>query len=245
MHEHQQPNHESPRQAGDEPWDPDEQAGEVHEAEVDSQGRVEHAHRLSVDGDDEQSLGNEQPPAAHPRIWVGSWLDYHHGVQHGQWIDADREEADVRADIQAMLARSPTSTQTGEAAEAWGILGHEHFGDLRIDEQESLGWVTKVARGISERGTAFAVWAGVVEDETLLDGFQTAYLGRYDSVEAYARQLADELAFQQLVERAVPERLRPYVRLDTAKLARDLQFGGELYVLPADEGGVWLFKAGD
>jgi antirestriction protein len=140
-----------------------------------------------------------------------------------------------------MLARSPTGAETGEVAEEWGIFDHEHFGGLRIDENETVAWVAKVARGISAHGPAFAAWAGVVEDEALLDGFQTAYLGQYDSVAAYAEQHWGGVGFQQLLERHVPEHLRPHVHLDTEGLARDLQFGGRVYVLPADDGGVWLF----
>jgi antirestriction protein len=140
-----------------------------------------------------------------------------------------------------MLARSPTGARTGEAAEAWGIFGFANFHGLRLDENESVTWIAKVARGISAHGPAFAAWAGVVEDEALLDGFERAYLGQYDSVQAYAEQVYGGLGFQQLLDRHVPERLRPYVHLDTEALARDLQFGGHVYVLPAEGGGIWLF----
>jgi antirestriction protein len=229
---------------GSGPWDANEQVGDVYAVEIGPQGQVEHAERLHGEETDDEPGHDEEAAEGRPRIWVGSWLDYNNGVLHGDWIDADRDDAAVWADIQAMLARSPTAEQTGEAAEDWGIFDNENFGSLRIDEQETVSWVAKVARGISEHGPAFAAWAGVVEDETLLDGFEGDYLGHYESVEAYAEQLGDDLAFQQLLERAVPEHLRPYVHLDTAALARDLQFSGRIYVLPAEGGGVWLFNAG-
>jgi antirestriction protein len=224
------------------PWDPAEQVGDVYAVEIGGQGQIEHAEKLHNEETGDEPENKEEAAEARPRIWVGSWLDYNNGVLHGDWIAADREDSEVWADIQAMLARSPTAAETGEAAEEWGIFDHENFGALRIDEQETVGWVAKVARGISEHGPAFAAWAGVVEDEALLDGFASDYLGHYDSVQAYADQLADDLAFQQLLDRHVPEHLRPYVHLDTEALARDLQFGGRIYVLPAEGGGVWLFS---
>jgi antirestriction protein len=225
------------------PWDPAEQVGDVYAVEIGAHGQIEHAERLPGEQADAEPGRDEQAPENRPRIWVGSWLDYNNGVLHGDWIDVDREDTEIWADIQAMLARSPTAAETGEAAEDWGIFDHEHFGGLRIDEQETVTWVAKVARGISEHGPAYAAWAGVVEDEALLDGFERAYLGHYDSVQAYAEEHWGELGFEQLLERHVPEHLRLYVHLDTEALARDLQFGGRVYVLPADEGGVWLFAA--
>jgi antirestriction protein len=222
-------------------WDPAEQVGDVYAVEIGEHGQIEHAERLQGEDKDDDPGSDEQAAEGRPRIWVGSWLDYNNGVLHGDWIDADRDDAEIWTDIQAMLARSPTATETGEVAEEWGIFDHEHFGGLRIDEQETVSWVAKVARGITTHGPAFAAWAGVVEDEALLGDFERTYLGHYDSVQAYAEQVFGGLAFQQLLERQVPERLRPYVHLDTEALARDLQFGGQVYVLPAEGGGVWLF----
>jgi antirestriction protein len=243
MHEQPPHDHEPPGPV-DQPWDLAEQVGDVYEVEIGPQGQIEHAERLHEEETDDQPGHDEEAAEVRPRIWAGSWLDYNNGVLHGDWIDADRDDAEIWADIQTMLAHSPTSAETGEAAEEWGIFDHEHFGSLRIDEQETVSWVAKVARGISEHGPAFAAWAGVVEDEALLEGFESDYLGQYDSVEAYAAQVFGGLAFEQLLERHIPEHLRPYVHLDTEALARDLQFGGRVYVLPADEGGIWLFNAG-
>jgi antirestriction protein len=238
---HEQPPRE-PDQPDEEPWDPAEQVGDVYEIEIGPSGQTEDARKLPSEDSRDDPGSSEQSPPERPRIWVGSWLDYNNGVLHGDWIDADRDDAEVWADVQAMLACSPTAAETGETAEEWGIFDHEHFGGLRIDEQETIGWVAKVARGISRHGPAFAAWAGVVEDEALLDGFEREYLGQYDSVQAYAEQTFGGLGFQQLLERHAPEHLRPYIHLDTEALARDLQFGGRVYVLPAEGGGVWLFN---
>ncbi len=176
-----------------------------------------------------------------PQIWVGSWLDYNNGVLHGQWIDAARDDGDVWADIQAMLAASPTALSTGEAAEDWGIFDYDNFGPLKVGEQETISFVTAVARGIAEHGPAFAAWADVVEDEAQLGGFTDAYLGEYDSLEAYADQLVDDLGYNQILDDTLPEHVRRYVEFDVGTVANDLRLSGDVYVYPTGNGGVWLF----
>lgn len=185
----------------------------------------------------------EQPPVAPPKIWVGSWLDYNNGVLHGDWIDVARTEDEVWADIEAILKASPTARKYGEVAEDWGIFDYENFAPLSVGESETIAHVTAVARGIAEHGPAFAAWADLVQDPELLDGFDEAYLGEYDSLQAYVEQLIDDLGYDELLDRAVPPGIRPYVKIDVAATARDLQFGGDLQAVPAEGGGVWIFDA--
>lgn len=177
-----------------------------------------------------------------PRIWVGSWLDYNNGVLHGQWIDAARADDEVWADIEAMLASSPSARQQGEIAEDWGIFDHENFGPLKVGEQETVSFVTAAARGIAEHGPAFAAWADVMEDEAALASFTDAYLGEYDSLEAYAEQLIDDLGYNRLLDEVLPEHVRRYVEFNTAGLAQDMWLSGDVHVYHRDGGGVWLFN---
>jgi antirestriction protein len=190
---------------------------------------------------DDQAEHGEQEGVT-PRIWVGSLLDYNHGVLHGDWLDAAREAEEIHADIQTMLAASPTARQTGEPAEEWGIFDYEGFGPLRVDQHESVEVVGRIARGVAEHGLAYAAYADVMDaDPDVMAGFADSYRGHYASVEAYAEQLVDELGYQQLIDAAVPESFRRYVHIDVAALAHDMQFSGELYVYRADDGGVWIF----
>ena len=184
-----------------------------------------------------------QPPIAPPRIWVGSLADYNNGVLHGAWIEAAREPGEIEADIRTMLAGSPWTARTGEPAEEWGIFDFDNFGACRIGQHEDLAWVSGVAKGIAAHGLAFAAWADVVEEPELLAGFDEAYLGHYDSLHAYVEQLINDLGYDELLDRAVPPSLRPYVKIDVAATARDLHLGGDLHALPATEGGVWIFNA--
>lgn len=225
-HEQTQPP-AGPPQSG-QPWHPDEQVGDIYQVQINEESRIETAERL-------------QPE---PQIWVGSWLDYNNGVLHGQWINAAQPDDDIRADIQRMLAQSPTTVQTGEVAEDWGIFDSDNFGSLHVGEQESLAWVGTVARGIAEHGLAYAAYADVMQDETALVGFEDDYLGHYDSLEAYVEQLVDELGYGQQLDQAIPDHLRPYVHIDIEQLAHDMQAGGDIHVMPADDGGgVWIFRA--
>lgn len=197
----------------------------------------------------DESIAASQPapaevePVASPRIWVGSWADYNNGSLHGAWLDAAREPEQLEADIQAMLAASPWTDQTGEPAEDWGIFDDDNFGNCTIGEQENLDWISCVAKGIVEHGLAFAAWADVVEEPELLAGFDAAYLGHYDDLHSYIEQMINDLGYDQLLDEAVPASIRPYVKIDITATANDLVLGGDLHALPAAEGGVWIFDA--
>jgi len=191
--------------------------------------------------DDEAAERPEQPEAERPRIWAGSLADYNNGVLHGSWLDAARDPEEIQADIQTMLAASPWTARTGEPAEEWGIFDTDNFGACRIGQHEDLNWISAVARGIAEHGPAFAAWADVVEDPELLPDFEDAYLGEYDSLEAYAEQLIDDLGYDELLDQVLPPGLRTYVDLNIAGYAQDMSLSGDVQVYHRPGGGVWLF----
>ncbi|HET6910676.1 MAG TPA: antirestriction protein ArdA [Mycobacteriales bacterium] len=176
-----------------------------------------------------------------PQIWVGSLTDYNDGRLYGAWIRADQEPDELRAAIAGMLAGSPWLAETGEPAEEWGIFDFDGFGSFPVDEFEDLDIVATVARGIAEHGPAFAAWADLHDgDLDMLVGFDDAYLGEYDSPEAWARETLGETALEAELDRLVPEGLRPYVVIDYAGFARDAEIGGDIHV-EHRPGGVWIF----
>jgi antirestriction protein len=185
---------------------------------------------------------HEADPATQPRIWVASLSDYNNGSLHGAWIDAAQDEADLQAGITAMLAASPLTARTGEPAEEWAIHDYQGFGTLRVYEHEDLGWISRVAKGIAEHGLAFAAYADVMEDEELLVGFEDDYLGHYDDLHVYVEQLINDLGYDRILDENLPASIRPYVKIDITATARDLELGGDLHVLPASGGGVWIFR---
>lgn len=224
MTEHeQQPTGDQSKQG---PWDPDERVGDIYEIE------------LGPDG--EASI--EKLESDRPQIWVGSLSDYNNGILYGEWLDAGREPDEIHADITRILAGSPTAAETGQPAEEWAIFDFDNFGSARIHEHDQIELVSRIARGIDEHGLAFAAWADVCDDDRdMLDGFADAYLGHYDSVETYAEQLVGDLGYEQTLDQAIPDSMRSYVKVDTEGLARDMKLGGDIHVVAADDGGVWIF----
>lgn len=185
----------------------------------------------------EQEISAERLAAERPRIYVASLADYNNGRLHGTWLDASREPEELYADISRMLR---SSREPG--AEEFAVHDYEGFGEARIDEYDGIDHVARIARGIAEHGLAFGAWACLQEgNPEALDQFTDAYLGHYDSLQAYAEQLIDDLGYQQLLDESVPESLQPYARIDTEALARDMHLEGDLTVMPAEDGGIWLF----
>jgi antirestriction protein len=217
-------NHEQPSVGGEQPAQPINQ--EAPSSPVEPQPPEPEQHKQAI------------PP---PRIWVGSLADYTEGRLHGTWIEAAREPEQIQAAIQTVLASSPWTTRTGQPAEEWGIFDYDNFGACRINVHPDLSWVSTVARGITEHGLAFATWAAVAEEPALLADFNKAYQGHYDSLTAYVEQLINDLGYNQLLDRVVPPRIRPYVKINVTATAQDLR--RDLHVLPATEGGVWIFDA--
>jgi antirestriction protein len=168
--------------------------------------------------------------------------DYNNGLLHGAWLDAARGEDDLQADITNMLAASPWQARTGEPAEEWAIFDSDGFGPLRIHEHDSLRRISLVAKGIAQHGPAYAAWADVMEDEERLQGFDENYLGHYDNLHTYVEQLINDLGYDELLDKALPASIRPYIKIDITATANDLLLGGDLFTVPAAGGGVWIFR---
>ncbi len=179
----------------------------------------------------------ESEPAPEPRIYAASLSDYNAGRLYGAWLPADADPDDLATAIATMLAHSPTPD-----AEEWAIHDYEGFGPLRLSEYEDLSTVSQIGLGIVEHGPAFAHWAAICEtgEQEELARFDDVYLGHWVSVEAYAAELLDDLGLDDLIERAVPEYLQPYVKVDTEGFARDLEYSGDLTASEGDN-GVYLF----
>jgi antirestriction protein len=182
----------------------------------------------------------EGEPTAPPQVWVASLADYNNGTVHGVWLNAAQDEAALQAAINTMLAASPLTTATGEPAEEWAIFDHDGFGRLRIDEHDSLRWISLVGKGIALHGLAFAAYADVVEEEDLLAGFESDYLGHYNSLHAYVEQLVNDIGYDRILDANLPASIHPYVKIDITATAHDLS--RDLHVLPAADGGVWIFR---
>jgi antirestriction protein len=174
-----------------------------------------------------------------PRIYAASLSDYNAGVLHGVWLDADQEIEDINQVVSTMLEMSPTDARAEEVA----IHDYEYFGGYRVEEYDSLDWISRVARGISEHGPAFGAWADLCgHDQDMLDKFEDAYLGEWDSIEDYAEQIIDDFGLRRELDEHVPELLAGYVHIDIAGFARDMRAGLDISVVDNRRGGVWIFE---
>jgi antirestriction protein len=186
-------------------------------------------HELNQTAERSPSPERRQPS---PRIYVASLADYNAGELLGVWIDADQEPEALHSEIQAMLARS-----SEEVAEEWAIHDYEGFGPYRVHEYETMEVVSAVAKGIAEHGTAFAAylsWADTSEEA--LRGFGDCYLGQWPSLDAYARELAEDFGWEAKL-RELPEDMQQYVDIDYAGVARlaetamnIVEYDGVIYV---------------
>lgn len=180
----------------------------------------------------------EQPPRLSPRIWVGSLADYNAGRLHGDWLDAAVEDDELLAGVHRILA---SSHEPG--AEEHGIFDFDEFGTYRVGEYDRLEQVAAVARGIAEHGRAFAAWADFHDGEPgMLAMFEDSYLGAWDTVEAWAEEMLDDLGLDAELDRIVPDSLRNYVYIDYAGFARDAELGGDIWTETNSDGGVWIFR---
>ncbi len=137
-----------------------------------------------------------------------------------------------------MFGASPYS----EPAHDWIILRHQDFAGLTIDEHESLEIVSALAQGLHGYGPAFAAWAQLDErDPERLAEFAEHYRGYFDSAEDYAQELIDSLGWPQELDERLEQPLRQYARIDIAQLSRDLQTDSHITIVPALDGGVWVF----
>jgi len=67
------------------------------------------------------------------------------------------------------------------------------------------------------------------------------YLGHYDSVQDYVKELADDLGYTEEFAK-LPESLQSYVHIDFAALARDLVLSGDMRTVRDPTGGMWIFR---
>jgi antirestriction protein len=173
---------------------------------------------------------NDSTTTPCPRIYVACLAAYNRGHLHGTWIDANQDADTIHEEIEAMLAESPVPD-----AEEWAIHDFDEFGGLRLSEFEDIERVAEFGQLVAEHGPAFAAYANHVgHDFAKSEGFEEAYCGEWETEEAYAEGLFDELYAHE-----IPEHLRCYV--DYEAFSRDL-FVNDCYSVDCPNGGVFVFR---
>lgn len=189
----------------------------------------------SAPGDEEAWREEERGPS--PRIYVASLADYNEGRLHGAWIDAAQSAGEIMVAVRKMLRASLCPN-----AEEWAIHDYEGFGALTIHESEDFETVARLAAGIAEHGEALAAYAEHVgSDSELLDAFEDAYLGEYQSGAQLAEELLEGSGIDDLIQQ-LPEPLRRYVKVDYEAYFDDLVAGGEVIAVASRGGGIHVFQ---
>lgn len=185
--------------------------------------------------------GAEAEPQLQPQLWLASVTDHEWGIRHGAWVSANQEVSGIRADLERMLARSPTARRNGKPVSAWAIFYSADFGSYRVKQDDSLHWLSAIGRGIAQHGAPFSAWANLAHDAEQLADFDAAYLGHYVDVRSYIEQLVNDRAYDRIMDETLAAGIRPYVKIDFSATAADL-LGSDLHAMPATDGGVWLFQ---
>jgi len=196
-------------------------------------------HQPPEQPNEPREAGEREPQPVRPKIWIGSLADYNAGRLHGDWVDADVDDETLLESTKAILATSQEPD-----AEEWGIFDYDGFGSFKVGEYEDLAVVARVARGIIEHGPAFAAWADVHDAEPdMLDHFEDAFSGAYESREAWADSLLEDFDLDTILDGTMPTWLQHYVTIDRAGLVRDLELGGDYWIEDNPAGGIWVFDA--
>lgn len=157
-----------------------------------------------------------------PRVYIADLADYNNGELRGVWLEATDEALEAAAaDFVALKGH-----------EEWAIHDYEGFGELRLDEYESLAKVSEIAKAIEEHGLAAAAFVDHY-GEWDADAFAESYCGVYESEQRYAEELFDDIY-------VVPDFLEGYI--DYEKFARDL-FMGDYRSAEAPGYSVYVFRS--
>ncbi len=184
----------------------------------------------------EHETSPEQQSEVQPRIYVACLSSYNNGILHGEWINANQDVGGLWSDIAQMLAASPTP-----GAEEWAIHDSEDFYGLRLNEYENVQTVSRIAKGITEHGEAFALLAGYasLDDLDFLEAaMRSSYLGVWDSMDEFVEHVVDDMAIETYIDNA-PESYRQYLNIDKDKLSHDLEAG--LTILEGSDRRIHVF----
>ena len=208
--------------------------------EEDAQALIEHQDMLAARH--EAAEASETQRRVHPRIYVRSVVDRRDGHEIGDWVDANQPAEEIEADIGRILARSLHAHWTNEPAVDWEITDIEGFGAISMDPFDSVEIIAALGQGISEHGEAVAAWAEITDprDTYTLERFETAYFGAYDSRQAYAQHVFEEMSGEQELD-ALPDWIRHIVQIDYERMVHEMETSGEVRFVD-HPGGVWAFN---
>lgn len=163
------------------------------------------------------------------RIYVADLAAYNSGYLHGVWIDATQDLAEIQAQVNDMLAKSPV-----EGAEEYAIHDHEGFDSYDLGEYAGLEAAHLVAVFLENYpefgGGLLSNFNGDLEAAKA--AAEDNYIGSYASLADYAQELTEETT-------QIPESLRHYIDYDS--MARDMTLNGDVFTIEAGYQMVHIF----
>ena len=163
------------------------------------------------------------------QIYVASLAHYNAGQLVGKWFDATQDDL-----VGAVHDYIKSLTCYGQQCEEWAIHDYEGFGMYSVSEYEGIKEVNEIALAIEEHGEAVGAWlmhSGSSEFD--LSSFEDCYRGEWDSEQAYAEELFDDIHAHE-----VPVQLRFYI--DYERFTRDL-FISDCWSAESGHGTVYVF----
>jgi antirestriction protein len=188
-----------------------------------------------------EGRAEREQPRLTPRVYVVDLASQQHGVEHGAWIDATRDQDELEANIAAMLDSSPTPPGL-PWDQAWTVGAAAEFAGLDLTGCNDAELIAELARGVTEWGAAYAAWATLtgIEDRDQLAKFSDFYVGSYDSPQEWARAMAEDLDWSGQLDREITDPfLRSNVMIDYAKMAREAAMTWD--VVTGHDGRVHVF----
>lgn len=166
-----------------------------------------------------------------PRIYVADLAAYVGGMLVGAWMESARPDEEVWADINKMLADSPTP-----GAEEIAVHDYEGYYALKLGEYTPIETYTALGRAILEHGeplASFVHYEGTDDLDEVVERFEDAYIGNFDSEEQLGDHLLEEMGAEAQLEEfrdQMVEGMRHYLTLDRDAFVHDLDVGGEVYI---------------
>ena len=159
-----------------------------------------------------------------PKIYVADLAAYTNGKLHGVWINALAELDDIFDIIKTMLASSPE-----RHAEEYAIHDYEGFDGCSLSEYQSVESVRDIAMFLNEYpdigGELLAYFDNDIKQAQ--DAAVEQYQGCYDSLADYAQVITEDTT-------SIPNHLQYYI--DYERMARDMEMGGEIFMLKHNQG---------
>jgi antirestriction protein len=163
-----------------------------------------------------------------PRIYIACLAAYNSGYLHGDWVDVSDED-EINEAIKRILESSPV-----EDAEEWAVHDYDNFFGLDLGEYSGITQVVEAAKFLAEHGKLGAKLIDyfgndLEEAKRVMD---ECYLGEYESLKDYARELTEET-------REVPKYLEYYI--DYASMGEDMELIGDIFTIETGYGEVHIF----